>query len=140
VEILANRRSILEIEYSRISRFYAIIEEKFSAKKIGFLFIIPVVVPKEKREIVGEYLHRINYVIDYGNFELNFETGEVRYRTSLEVTESELNHDLLYYLTTNHIGLNDYLSQIEAVIEGKFDPEDLEDKLENDIWRLRKTL
>jgi hypothetical protein len=137
-------KPILEMRYSGKSgkwRCYAIAEEKASAKRIVFLSIVPVVVPQEKREIVGEYLHRINYILDYGNFELNFDTGEVRYKTSIEVTESKLNDGLIHYLSiSNTRAVGNYLSQLEAVIEGKFDPEDLEDKLENDIWRLRKIL
>jgi hypothetical protein len=137
-------KPILEMQHSNKCgkwRCYAIAEEKASVKRIVFFSIVPVVVPQERIEIVGEYLHRINYILDDSNFELNFETGEVRCKTSVEVTQSELNYELMYCLTSNNTrAVGDYLSQLEAVIEGKFDPEDLEDKLENDIWRLRKIL
>ena len=45
--------------------------------------IFPPRVPEEKRAAVGEYLHRANDGLDIGNFEMNYENGEIRYKANI---------------------------------------------------------
>jgi len=47
-------------------------------------------VPEARRAAVGELLHRANYAgILVGHFELDFDSGEVRFRTSLAYSKPE---------------------------------------------------
>lgn len=49
-----------------------------------------VEVPEARRGAVGELLHRANYAgILVGHFELDYDSGEVRFRTSLAYTKPE---------------------------------------------------
>ena len=43
----------------------------------------PKEVPDERRLEVAEYLHRANYGLLLGSFEMDYDQGEVRYRTAL---------------------------------------------------------
>ena len=43
----------------------------------------PKEVPDERRLEVAEYLHRANYGLLLGSFEMDYDRGEVRYRTAL---------------------------------------------------------
>lgn len=51
-------------------------------------------VPDARRLEAAEYLHRINYGLLLGNFEMDYDEGEVRFRTSL-MAEGSLTHEVL---------------------------------------------
>lgn len=60
---------------------------------VMFYSICPVTVPAEYRPAMAEFLTRANYGLAMGNFEMDFEDGEVRYKTSIDVERIPL--DLL---------------------------------------------
>ncbi len=60
---------------------------------VMFYSICPVTVPAEYRPAMAEFLTRANYGLRMGNFEMDFEDGEVRYKTSIGVESIPL--DLL---------------------------------------------
>lgn len=62
-----------------------------------FLFyaLAPVKVPEEARLTAAEYLTRANYGLRIGNFELDFNDGEVRYKSSLDFEAAELTPALI---------------------------------------------
>lgn len=51
--------------------------------QILFYSICPVIVPPEKRGAVAEYITRANYGIVTGNFEMDLDSGVIRYKTYL---------------------------------------------------------
>lgn len=55
-----------------------------------FLFyaVSPVRVPEGKRMEVAEFVTRANYAMRIGNFELDLNDGELRYKTSVDVEGS----------------------------------------------------
>ena len=55
------------------------------AEQILFYAHFPVLIPPERRSAVGEYITRANQGMYLGNFELDMEDGEVRYKTSADV-------------------------------------------------------
>jgi hypothetical protein len=55
-----------------------------------FISMVPVKIQPEQRPVVAEFLCRANFGLILGNFELDYETGEVRYKTSVDVTGGEL--------------------------------------------------
>ena len=57
-------------------------EDNFSA-----LALIPLAADENARLAVAEYLTRANYNMRNGNFELNMETGEIRFKTYVHVGE-----------------------------------------------------
>jgi len=43
--------------------------------------VLPTEIPTEMYPVVGEYLHRVNYGLINGNFELDYAEGAVQYKT-----------------------------------------------------------
>jgi hypothetical protein len=62
-----------------------------------FLFYVvsPIKVPEELRMSVAEYLTKANYGLRIGNFEMDYADGEVRYKSSLDFEDVELNDPLI---------------------------------------------
>ena len=60
-------------------------EDNFSA-----LALIPLTADENSRLAVAEYLTRVNYNMRNGNFELNMETGEIRFKTYVHVGDGAL--------------------------------------------------
>lgn len=77
-----------------------------------FLFysVAPLKVPVERRLAAAEFIARANYGMIIGNFELDFSDGEIRYKTSVDVEGSELNHELVKRLVyPNVLTMDRYL-------------------------------
>ena len=65
------------------------------AQQILYYSVFPVHVPADKRGIVAEFLTYANYGLIYGNFELNLDDGQIRYKTSVDVEGNGLSVNLL---------------------------------------------
>jgi hypothetical protein len=97
--------------------FYAQVVED---KELVLLYSIsPQRVPLERRLDVSEFLTRANYGLADGNFELDFDDGEVRFKTVLHVQGEELD-DLLVkrIVRSNGAALETYLPTIGSIITG----------------------
>jgi hypothetical protein len=90
-----------------------------------FYSICPVNAPENKRTAIAEFITRANYGTIIGNFELDYDDGEIRYKTSIDVEGSNLTFDLIKQLVyTNVTMMNEYLPGILSVIEGDVEPKD----------------
>jgi hypothetical protein len=97
-----------------------------------FYSYFPVNVPSEKQAIVAELITRANYGMRVGNFEMDYEDGEVRFKTSIDVE----NNELTYALVSNHVYANvwtmdRYLPALFAVIFGTISALEALKKAEN---------
>ncbi len=91
-----------------------------------FLFyaLAPIKVPDEKRLIVAEYLTRANYGLRIGNFELDFNDGEVRYKSSLDFEGDDLTPSLIRNATYAAVQtMDNYLPGLMHVTFGSKTPE-----------------
>lgn len=52
-------------------------------------------VEKEYYAAVSEYLHRANFGLKNGNFEMDYDDGEIRYKTYVNFVESEISEDVI---------------------------------------------
>ena len=92
-------------------------------RQIAFYSICPLRVPENKRLSVAEFLTRANYGLIMGNFEQDWDDGEVRYKTSLDVEDSELGIALLSHIVyANITSMDRYLPGIIAVLAGSQTP------------------
>jgi hypothetical protein len=98
-------------------KFYAQVVE---AHGLVLLYsVCPVRVPEERRDEVSRFLTLANYGLAAGNFELDFEDGEIRYKTVLQLQGGELDGMTLRRLVrANGIAMETYLPGIGAVITG----------------------
>jgi len=94
------------------------------APAVRFLYsICPIRAPEDKRPAVAEFLTRANYGLLIGNFEMDFEDGEIRYKTSIDVEGDRLSPALLRQLTyANVVTMDRYLPGIMSVIYGNVTP------------------
>lgn len=63
-----------------------------------FYSICSAAVPEARRGAMAEFITRINNGIVIGNFELDFDDGELRYKTSIDVEGDELSPALMRQL------------------------------------------
>lgn len=97
--------------------FYAqAVEEK---DLILLYSICPERVPEARRLDVSRFLTEANYGLAAGNFELDFEDGEVRYKTVLHLQGDELDGLVLKRLVrSNGIAVESYLPSLGSLIAG----------------------
>jgi hypothetical protein len=91
-------------------------------RQIVFYSICPVTVPHDKRVALAEFITRANYGLVIGNLELDMNDGEVRYKTSREISSDTLAECLSPLLYANVLSLDRYLPGIRLVIDGNVSP------------------
>lgn len=112
--------------------YWACVAQAVEAQRL-FLFYSasPLDVLPDRRAPVAEFVTRANYGTLLGNFELNLEDGDLRYKTSLSVQqipdetlrEDDLLHRLIRQLVyTNTAMMDRYLPGIKAVLEDDMAP------------------
>jgi hypothetical protein len=95
----------------------------------------PIQAPQEKRHSIAELLCRINYVLTIGNFEMDFEDGEIRCRTSLNLMGHPLGAMLISQIVYQNVtAMNHYLPAILMIIKEDLSPTQALEKLELDSY------
>ncbi len=73
---------------------------------------------------MAESLTRINYGLILGNFEMDYADGEVRFKTSMDVEDSELTPELIKPVVFANLGMMDrYWPTLTALVEGRLEPQ-----------------
>jgi hypothetical protein len=81
-------------------------------------------IPLQYRAAVLEYLNRVNYSLMVGNFEMNFDTGDVRFRTSLEAPEGNIVLSMVRAMAYANVRTMDrYFTGVLSVVHGGLSPE-----------------
>ena len=79
--------------------------------------------PEEQRNAMAELLTRINFGLPLGNFEMDYADGEIRFKTSIDLSGAALNGELFEDLYEPNIATMDvYLPALEAVRDGRMTP------------------
>jgi len=96
-----------------------------------FFSVCPANAPEGRRMAVAEFLTRANYGLFIGNFELDMDDGEVRYKTSIDVEGDRLSPAMVKPLVyANVLMMDRYLPGIMSVIFGNVAPEEAVAKVE----------
>lgn len=82
-------------------------------KSVCCYHIAPINVPEPQRSAVAEYLHRANFGLPDGNFEMDYDEGEMRFKITLQA------HDLLYDDKAALQSL-DYIMRLGPAICGRY--------------------
>lgn len=94
----------------------------------------PVNAREEKRLVIAEFLARVNYGMIIGNFELNFNNGEIRYKTSIDIAGDSLSFALIKNLVyTNVTMMDEYLPGILSVINSDASPKEVITEIETKV-------
>ncbi|MGH9125105.1 MAG: YbjN domain-containing protein [Acidimicrobiales bacterium] len=76
-------------------------------------------IPEGRRAAVGTFVTRANYGMVLGNFEMDLDDGELRFKTSIDVGGDRLSEALLEHLVLANIAaFGRYLPGIDAVVSG----------------------
>jgi hypothetical protein len=96
-----------------------------------FYSVCPINVPEDRRMKVAEFITRANYGMIIGNFEMDFNDGEVRYKTSIDVEGETLTPPLIKQMVYSNVIIMDrYLPGIMRVIYGDGAPDEEIQKIE----------
>ncbi len=99
---------------------------------ILFFSILPILVPQNKRTEIAEYITRANYGLNAGNLEMDYEDGEIRYRTYANTDDNSLNVEIAKHIIHTNIQTMDrYASGIMNIIYGNMSPKEAVDMAEN---------
>ena len=94
---------------------YADVEE--DDRWLIFYSYLPVNTPAEKVHDMAEFIARANRGMRIGNFELDFDDGEVRFKTSIDVEGGELTNKMIdNLLQANLVTMDRYFSGMMELI------------------------
>ena len=87
--------------------------------------ICPLKAPERKEADMMEFLTRASYGLIIGNFELELEDGEIRYKTRIDVEEAELTAPLIKPVVyANVLTMDQYWPGLLAVLFGGASPDE----------------
>ncbi len=100
--------AVLRMSYQGENALYACYGCAFEDRNtFAFYTVAPTNVPGETRQTVAEYLTLANYGLMIGNFELDLDDGEVRFKTSIDVKDDRLSLALLKQLIYTNVYTTD---------------------------------
>jgi hypothetical protein len=116
--------AVFRVHYSgRHATFPCFIQVRADLEQLLIYAVCPVRIPEESRSRVAEFITRANYGMRIGNFELDYDDGEVRYKTSVDFEGEVLAvgwlRGLLYPAVQT---LDTYLPGLLAVAHGEREP------------------
>ncbi len=125
---------ILRLEYEGDNgRWFCYARVREESNQFIFLSILTEKAPEDRRPVVAEFLTRANFGLNIGNFEMDFDDGEIRYKTSVDVSQDRLTPGLIDPLVkASLVAMDDYLPGIQAVIAGKATPGEAIEKILED--------
>ena len=87
--------------------------------------------PEAKRPAIAEFITRANYGMWIGNFEMDYNDGEIRYKTSIDVEGDDLSPALMHNAVYANVSVMDrYMPGIMSVIFADAVPADAIKKIE----------
>jgi hypothetical protein len=93
-----------------------------------FVSAFPEPIEPDLRPAVGEFCHRANFGLAIGNFELDYDGGELRFRTSVDAEGTTPTPELIRNaVVANVLTMDRYLTGIEAVLAGTEPADAIED-------------
>ena len=97
--------------------FFALIGERNNT--LCVYSVLPMQSPENKLAEIAEFLHRANYGMIIGNFELDFRDGEIRYKVSIDFQENAVNPDDINEMIDCALAMSDrYIPGIGGVVFG----------------------
>lgn len=87
--------------------------------------VLPMQAPNNKLHETAEFLHRANYGLIIGNFELDFRDGEIRYKVSIDMEDNVPNPDHINSMIDCALAMSDrYIPGLGQVVFANVSAED----------------
>lgn len=101
-------------------------------KQFIFLSYCTVMAFKNKTEAINELLSRINYGIVIGDFEINIDSGKIRFKTSMfyDDIQAPSMEVIENTIITNLYMMDRYIPGIMSVLFGSISPREAYDQIE----------
>lgn len=115
-----SKNDTLRMRYRGQSETWVVlVQAREDLHQLSFYSMVPQDIPADRLDAAGEYLHRANYGLALGCFELDYDARQVRFRTAADVEDSELSlAQVRNYLYMNVLTCDRYLVGLKQVIEG----------------------
>ena len=125
-------RPVLSLNYNgKHANWTCYAQAREEQQQFIFYSVCPVSAPVEKRTPLAEFVTRANYGLIIGNFELDFEDGEIRYKTSLDAEGLTLNPAVFKNLVYANLTMMDqYLPGIMSILFSEVSPREMIDRIE----------
>jgi hypothetical protein len=108
---------------------YAAVRE--AQEQVAFFSVCPFDIPPQRFAAAAEFLHRANYGIYVGGFEMSYHTGRVHCKTGIDLTNTLLTVQMVKNLAYINVTLMDkYLPGLEAVALGEVSPDEAINRIE----------
>lgn len=127
-------RSVLQLGFAgKHGTWTCYADAKEEDERFVFYSVFPSKVPEDKRPMFAEYLTRANYGLVLGNFEMDYEDGEIRYKTSIDVESCELPFAMVKQLVYANIAMMDkYMPGIFGLLAGIISAKEAIEKIEQE--------
>lgn len=104
-------------------------------KRLDFYFDVPLMIPEEKRNEIGDYIHLVNWGMPLVTLEFNPARGDIRSRTTVLWTEGEVptGETLDRYIARNYHTVDNYFKGITAILYGGLSPLEAIKMVENTV-------
>ena len=104
-------------------QFTCYAQERNEQEQFVFYSIFPVRTPENKTHEVAEFITRANYGMIIGNFELDYGDGEIRYKTSVDIEDSDVTEPLVRHMIfANVLTMDKYFPGLMRVLYAGIDP------------------
>ena len=114
--------------------FEVLVVAEEADKQLTCFCICPDEVPEDRRNDVAEYIIRVNNNLMMGVFDMDFDDGDVRVRSSINFADMQPTTDAVALLLHGAISSADvYYPGLQAVIDGEATPEDALDDVLADL-------
>ncbi|NWF67542.1 MAG: YbjN domain-containing protein [Chloroflexi bacterium] len=124
--------SVLSMGFSgKNGKWMCYAQAREEQQQFVFYTVCPMNTPENKRAALAEFITRANYGMIIGNFEMDWDDGEVRYKTSIDVEGATLSSPLIKQLVYSNVLIMDrYLPGLMAVMFGNAAPRDEINRIE----------
>lgn len=94
-----------------------------NAERFVFHFIFPGYVPIERRPKVAEFIARANWHLIEGNFQLDFETGALRFKVGIDFSSADFSEPFVRNAILDGMEtIETYAEGLTSVIKGGMEP------------------
>jgi hypothetical protein len=128
----AEGMTILSIGFSGIhGKWLCYAQARETEEQFVFYSVLPINVPENRLAKMAEFLTRVNYGMVIGNFEMDYDDGEIRYKTSVDIEGSELGFAMIRQIVYANLVITDrYLPGVMRVIYSEDKPHEILESLE----------
>ena len=86
---------------------------------------IPIQVPEEKRTLISEFLTRANCRQVIGNWEIDLDSGLIRFKTSIDLEGTEIQESIINaVILPNVVAADKYIPGMVSVLDGELSPKE----------------